>query len=308
MDFVNWVKAQRDRVVAWVLIAIGGACIVAGWIGVTNTTQVYDQLTYIVSGAIVGLFFLALGIALLLSADFHDEWRKLDRIEAALRGRPLPDVDDVLPAESAVTEQEPVADGQQQGRARTVDLTQEPMAGARRGNAMPMMAGTMPSGFGALPIRQELTWAAPGVIVAMVLIAIAWIKSNSTDPQVGADALLIAVYGVFAVGGGLALHSRWLRQALAQRKDTLLFARRKDSLLASRTGIADDVEAEPLAVAVPVPAMDSASGFFVAEGGRRYHRAGCAVVASQRAVPATPAQLAQLIPCRLCDAERPAGS
>jgi hypothetical protein len=304
MDFVNWLKAQRDRVVAWVLIAAGGACILAGWLGVTNTTQVYQQLTYIVSGAIVGLFFLAVGIALLLSADMHDEWRKLDRIEAALRGRPLPDVDDVL---DLGTQPTPTSHPQSSSGGRRTEGRSEAV----------MMANALPSGFGTLPIRQELTWAAPGVIVAIVLIAIAWIKStNSTDPQVGADALLIAVYGVFAVGAGLALHSRWLRGTLAHRKDTLLYAERKDSLLASRTGLADGLEAAPPAVPVSVPVavpvsvsgVDPARGFFVAEGGGRYHRAECAVLASQRAVPVTPAQLERLLPCRLCDADRPAGS
>jgi hypothetical protein len=300
MDFMNWVKAQRDRVVAWILIAIGGACILAGWLGVTNTTQVYEQLTYIVSGAIVGLFFLGVGIALLLSADMHDEWRKLDRIEAALRGRPLADVDDVLDLD---TESAPTRTPQSSGGGRRAEGRSEAV----------MMANALPSGFGALPIRQELSWAAPGVIAAVVLIAIAWIKStNSTDPQVGADALLIAVYGVFAVGAGVALHSRWLRQTLAHRKDTLLFAQRKDSLLFSQTGLAEGLAAAPPAVAValpvPVPGMDSAGGFFVTEGGGRYHRAECAVLASQGAVPATPAQLTQLLPCRLCDADRPDGS
>ena len=58
---------------AWLLIAIGGLCILGGWLGVTNTVQVYNQLTYLVSGAIVGLFFLGVGVTLLLSADFHDE-------------------------------------------------------------------------------------------------------------------------------------------------------------------------------------------------------------------------------------------
>jgi hypothetical protein len=296
MDFVNWLKAQRDRVVAWVLIAIGGACILAGWLGVTNTTQVYDQLTYIVSGAIIGLFFLAVGIALLLSADMHDEWRKLDRIESALRGRPLPDGDDVLDlgTESTLTAQPRSASGDTRADGRSEAV---------------MMASALPSGFGAIPIRRELTWATPGVIVAMVLIAIAWIKStNSTDPQVGADALLIGVYGVFAVGVGLGLHSRWLRGTLAQRKDELLFAQRKDSLLASATGLAGRAAPEPQAVAVPVAGVDSTRGIFVAEGGRRYHRAGCEVLLNQRAVPVTPSQLRQFVACQLCDADQPDGS
>ena len=270
MDFVNWLKSQRDRAVAWLLITIGGLCILGGWIGVTNTVQVYNQLTYLVSGAIVGLFFLGVGIALLLSADFHDEWRKLDRIEAALRGRPLPEVDEIvdLKAEPAASSPAPV-------RSESV-----------------VMASALPADAAALPIRRELTWVVPGLLVSVVLIAMAWVKStNSTDAQVGADALLIAVYGVFACGIGVALHSRWLRQSLARRKGALL-----GPLLPV---IAEEADADDIDLTASV---DDGT-FYVSEGGKRFHRAHCAIVASQRAVPATPAQVRQLVACELCNTE-----
>lgn len=270
MDFVNWLKSQRDRVAAWLLIAIGGLCILGGWLGVTNTVQVYNQLTYLVSGAIVGLFFLGVGIALLLSADFHDEWRKLDRIEAALRGRPLPEPGEILDLGG---EERPAPSGAVQSESI-------------------MMASARPAGGagGALPIRRELAWAMPGLAVSAVLIALAWIKStNSTNAQVGADALLIGVYGVLACGIGVGLHSRWVRQSLARRKGALL-----GPLVPAGPAI-------DAAVEVDLRAADD--GFYVAEGGKRYHRAGCAIVASQRAVPATPAEVAQLVACELCNTE-----
>jgi hypothetical protein len=267
MDFVKWLKAQRDRAVAWLLISIGGLCILGGWIGVTNTVQVYDQLTYLVSGAIVGLFFLGVGVALLLSADFHDEWRKLDRIEAALRGRPLPEVDEILDLKV-----------QEEGQGSP--------SGAVRSESV-MMATALPAA-AALPIRRELTWAVPGLIVSVALIALAWYKStDSTDAQVGADAMLIAVYGMLACGIGVALHSHWLRRSLAQRKGDLL------GPLVPTT--AETVEIVPTAV-------DDGT-FYVSEGGRRYHRAHCAIVASQRAVPATEAQVRQLVACELCNTD-----
>lgn len=271
MDFVNWLKSQRDRVAAWLLIAIGGLCILGGWLGVTNTVQVYNQLTYLVSGAIVGLFFLGVGIALLLSADFHDEWRKLDRIEAALRGRPLPEVDEIL-------------DLNDEGRAAPSGAVR-----SKSESESVMMASATAPGAVALPIRRELAWAVPGLAVSIALIAVAWIKStNSTNAQVGADALLIAVYGIFACGIGVALHSRWLRQSLAQRKG---------ALLVPLLPVMAEVEADDIDLA-------STDGtFYVSEGGKRYHRAHCAIVASQKAVPATPAQVTKLVACELCNAE-----
>ena len=206
------------------------------------------------------------GVALLLSADFHDEWRKLDRIEAALRGRPLPEVDKIL------------------------DLKEDDQgspSGAVRSESV-MMATALPAGAAALPIRRELAWAVPALIVSVVLIAVAWVKStNSTDAQVGADAMLIAVYGVLACGIGVALHSRWLRQALARRKGNLL-----GPLVPA---LAETVESAPAAA-------DDGT-FYVSDGGRRYHRPHCAIVASQRAVPATPAQVRQLVACELCNTD-----
>jgi hypothetical protein len=81
-------RAERDRAAAYVLIALGAAAVLVCWIGVSGTPFVADQLAYIASGGIGGLFLLALGLALLVSADHHDEWRKLDRIEEALGGTP----------------------------------------------------------------------------------------------------------------------------------------------------------------------------------------------------------------------------
>src|SRR5581483_2749023 len=36
------------------------------------------------SGGLGGVFLLGIGATLYMSADMHDEWRKLDRIEAAI--------------------------------------------------------------------------------------------------------------------------------------------------------------------------------------------------------------------------------
>ena len=81
---MNWLKVERERVAAWASIAVGGVCLIAGWFGVSGTKETYQQITYIVSGGISSLFFLGLGVGLLVSADLHDEWRKMDRLERAL--------------------------------------------------------------------------------------------------------------------------------------------------------------------------------------------------------------------------------
>lgn len=83
-------RAERDRAIAYTLIVAGAIGVLVCWIGVSGTPFVADQLSYIASGGIGGLFLLAFGLSLLVSADHHDEWRKLDRIEAALGLAPDP--------------------------------------------------------------------------------------------------------------------------------------------------------------------------------------------------------------------------
>ena len=85
MDFNAWVRQQWDRFAGWVSIAVGAIAMLLGWLGVTDTAYPAEQLPYILSGGVFGLFLLGLGGVLLLSADLRDEWRKLDDIEEAIR-------------------------------------------------------------------------------------------------------------------------------------------------------------------------------------------------------------------------------
>jgi hypothetical protein len=86
MDWVTWLRRQWDRCGAWVCIGIGALALVLGWIGVSSTEYPAEQMPFILSGGIGGIFFLGLGATLWLSADLRDEWNKLNRIEDALRG------------------------------------------------------------------------------------------------------------------------------------------------------------------------------------------------------------------------------
>ena len=81
MDLAKWVRAQWDRVAAWVCVAAGAVVLIVGWAGVSRYAYPADQLPYIISGGIGGLFLLGLGAMLWLSADLRDEWRKLDEID-----------------------------------------------------------------------------------------------------------------------------------------------------------------------------------------------------------------------------------
>ena len=83
MDLLTFVRNQWDRVGAWVAIAVGALLLVLGWLGVTNTPYTVEQIPYVVSGGLGGIFLLGVGAMLWISADLRDEWRKLEEIRQA---------------------------------------------------------------------------------------------------------------------------------------------------------------------------------------------------------------------------------
>jgi hypothetical protein len=84
VDLMKWVRVQWDRTGAW-LASVGGLiALLVGWIGVSGTGYPAEQIPYIISGGLLGLFLLGIAGILWLSADLRDEWRKLDDVEQAL--------------------------------------------------------------------------------------------------------------------------------------------------------------------------------------------------------------------------------
>ena len=81
MNLKNYLRCQWDRAGAVACLAAGVVAMVVGYVGVSGTRETADQIPYVVSGGMVGLFLLGTGVMLWLSADMRDEWRKLDAIE-----------------------------------------------------------------------------------------------------------------------------------------------------------------------------------------------------------------------------------
>src|SRR5438132_10098456 len=91
VDISRWLRTEWDRVLGFGLIGLGAVFVVLAYFGVSDSPYLAQQLSFITSGGIGGLFLLGAGATLLHTADVHDEWRKLDRIEQALRaGEPIP--------------------------------------------------------------------------------------------------------------------------------------------------------------------------------------------------------------------------
>lgn len=103
MDLVTWAKSQWDRILAVLSMVAGAVTMLLGWRGVSGTAYPAEQLPYLISAGLGGLFLLGISAALWLSADLHDEWRKLDRLERAIREAGL----DAAEPESANDDYEP---------------------------------------------------------------------------------------------------------------------------------------------------------------------------------------------------------
>ena len=82
---VKLVQNQWDRSAAIAAAIAGLVAILAGYIGVSGTRDAAEQIPYLVSGGILGLFFLGVAHALWVSADLRDEWRKLNELDDATR-------------------------------------------------------------------------------------------------------------------------------------------------------------------------------------------------------------------------------
>lgn len=97
--FISWLRVQWDRAGAVAAGLVGLGVLVLGWAGVSGTPHIAEQLPYFISGGLVGLFFLGLGVALWLSADLRDEWRELRALRLLLAdSQPVPSDQESTPA------------------------------------------------------------------------------------------------------------------------------------------------------------------------------------------------------------------
>ncbi|HVW33869.1 MAG TPA: hypothetical protein VHL53_15130 [Acidimicrobiia bacterium] len=286
MDVLTWLRAEWDRVLGFTLIALGAVLLVLGYLGVSNSPYVAEQLSYITSGGLGGLFLLGAGATLLILADLHDEWRKLDRVEAMLAGQPP------FPAPVAADNGATAAPG-----PATVPATN---GAAPAGVAPALMVETVPA---PEPDRRPAGGTGPGPTAAAVfrrerfslglalLLAVAvlfgsWTRASGVDePKAALAAVAVAIFGLVLVALGAVGSTLTVKRHVQLRK-AQLFA---PWLLAG---------ASP----APAPAPGVAGGLVVVPGLTRYHRAGCPSVVGLAGRPVAPGTIpAGLAPCHLCE-------
>lgn len=105
-NIVHLCRNQWDRSAGLALTLVGFAAIGIAWLKARRSLFAFEQIPLMISGGIVGLGLIAVGIGLWVSADLRDTWRKLDDIDETLGrnqaitiGSPLHlDVRDRVPA------------------------------------------------------------------------------------------------------------------------------------------------------------------------------------------------------------------
>jgi hypothetical protein len=127
MDLLTWVRHQWDRVLAWIVVAAGAIALVLGWVGVSGTPYSFEQIPYVISGGLGGLFLLGVGAMLWVSADLRDEWRKVDELVRLLREEEEDASASASPAVPRLGSAAAVIDGNQAPRGSG---SRDPLAGS----------------------------------------------------------------------------------------------------------------------------------------------------------------------------------
>lgn len=278
MDLMTWLRAEWDRVLGFTLIGLGAVLLVLGYLGVSDSPYVAEQLSYIASGGLGGLFLLGAGATLLILADLHDEWRKLDRVEALLSGQipfPVQAQGNGAPPPPAASTATPVSASAPAGAAPALTLN-----GHRD-------AAPAPGAAAVAVFRRERLSLGISLLLAVAVLFGSWARAASVDqPKEAIAAVGVAVFGLVLVALGAVGSTLVVKRHVQLRKAHLF------SPFLPPDG-------QP-AVVTPV-----AQGTLVTSPGlTRYHRADCPSVAGLpvRAVERRnlPSGLAA---CHLCDAD-----
>jgi hypothetical protein len=304
MDVMTWLRAEWDRVLGFTLIALGAVLLVLGYIGVSDSPYVAEQLSYIVSGGLGGLFLLGAGATLLILADLHDEWRKLDRVEALLSGQipfparlqtngVAPSPAAAAPAAAAPAAAAPAAPSS----SAPASAAPSPSAPASPAPAPALMVATTlapdterrPEGrsgpTAATVFRRERFSLGIGMLLAVAVLMGSWARAANVDqPKPALAAVAVAIFGLILVALGAVGSTLTVKRHVQLRKARVF---------------APFLDEEPaVAVAAAVP-----GSLVVAAGLTRYHRAECPSVAGLAVRAVERRNLpGGLVPCRLCDA------
>lgn len=85
MKVIRVLRCHWDRTVAAVCVIGGMVAIVVAAVRARDSVLAFEQITFLISGGVVGLALVAIGLAAWISADLRDEWRQMRSLEQAIR-------------------------------------------------------------------------------------------------------------------------------------------------------------------------------------------------------------------------------
>lgn len=77
-------KDWREQA-AMAFVVLGGIMIVIGWVGVSQATEVIDQLPYLFSGGLGGLVCLLIGLGLYIARNHARDQARIDELNEHLQ-------------------------------------------------------------------------------------------------------------------------------------------------------------------------------------------------------------------------------
>jgi hypothetical protein len=93
-NLFTYLKAQWDRAIAVGCLIAAAVVLINGYVGISGTPHVAQQLPYFISAGALGVVLCAVAGMMWVSADLRDEWRELRSLrqeladaEAAAAGR-----------------------------------------------------------------------------------------------------------------------------------------------------------------------------------------------------------------------------
>lgn len=82
-------KRDWRELAAAAFVVLGGIVMVAGWVGVSQSTEVIDQLPYLFSGGIGGLACIVVGVGLYIARNHARDQARIDELNDHLRALEL---------------------------------------------------------------------------------------------------------------------------------------------------------------------------------------------------------------------------
>lgn len=298
MDVLTVLKSQWDRIAAVVCVIGGVILLIVGYQGIANSPYVAEELAYLISGGLGGVFLLGIGATLYISADMHDEWRKLDRIEDAIlslrsEGAEPGRFDDIVApvAESRASRHRASSDANDADTSVTAGVAQRSRAKqntAREGGVPEGRVLAMPR-----ELRNHLRIGGAAMSLALVALMLAyWQAADTAEARpaftaTASAATVLAVAGVVAVLGMVGMRRRLMRRRNVLLSGFLTHSRRA-AAVGDGTAVRESVARMPERLLV-IPA------------GRYAHVPSCAMVAGERTESVSSSALPKgVLPCAIC--------